>query len=86
MLEYIAAFFNTTVGRDLSFRSTTGGTRPALDYEALKNLVFPLPNEDKQQKIASGVRSYYDKMRNLRKEATKILSGAQAQVEQMILA
>jgi restriction endonuclease S subunit len=84
--EFVAAFFNTTAGRNLSFRSTTGGTRPALDYEALKNLIFPLPSETKQEKIVGSVRSYYEKVKYLQIQAAEILSSAQKQVEQMILA
>jgi len=83
---YVAAFFNTKVGRDLSLRSTTGGTRPALDYEALKNLILPLPSETKQEKIVSGVKSYYEKVKDLQRQVAKILTNTQKQVEQMILA
>lgn len=83
--QYVAAFLNTTTGRDLSFRSTTGGTRPALDYEALKELAVPLPNVEKQREIVSGVQSSYSKIRTLRAQAAEVLTDAQKQVEQMIL-
>lgn len=64
----------------------TGGNYPAITSDDLKQIRIVIPSKEKQEKITNGVRSYYEKMRNLREEATKILSGAQAQVEQMILA
>ena len=36
--EYLAAFFNSRVGRALTLRRATGGTRPALDYSALRGV------------------------------------------------
>ena len=84
--EYVAVFFNTKAGRDLSFRYTTGGTRPALDYEALRELVVPLPSEEIQKRIVGGVNSFYERIRALKMEADEVLCSAQKQVEQMILA
>ena len=72
--EYVAAFFNTKAGRDLSLRYTTGGTRPALDYEGLKNLVFPLPSEKKQKEIVAELQEAYEKKRAIEKEAEKIIA------------
>jgi len=84
--EFVASFFNTKIGRELSFRSTTGGTRPALDYKALKNLIVPLPSVAKQEKIIAGVNTIYEKARRLRQEAESIVAGAEKQIEQMIMA
>ena len=64
----------------------TGGNYPAITAKDLEQVRIVVPAIEKQEKITSGVRNYYDKMRNLREEATKILTGAQARVEQMILA
>jgi len=83
--EYVASFFNTKIGRELSFRSTTGGTRPALDYDALKKLVVPLPSIEKQEKIVVGVKTIYGKAKRLRQEAESVVVGAQKEIEQMIL-
>jgi len=83
--EYVASFFNTKIGRELSFRSTTGGTRPALDYDALKKLVVPLPSVEKQEKIIAGVNTIYKKVKRLRQEAESTVAGAQKEIEQMIL-
>ncbi|MFA4830553.1 MAG: hypothetical protein WC618_00005, partial [Patescibacteria group bacterium] len=67
------------------FRSTTGGTRPALDYDALKKLVVPLPSVEKQEKIIAGVNTIYKKVKRLRQEAESTVAGAQKEIEQMIL-
>lgn len=34
----MAAFLNSDIGERLAFRRSTGGTRPALDYQALKTI------------------------------------------------
>ncbi len=36
--EVLATYLNSTVGQKLALRRTTGGTRPALDYIALKSI------------------------------------------------
>lgn len=84
--QYVAAFFNTQAGRQLSLRYTTGGTRPALDYVSLKQLVFPLPTMKVQEKVVAGVAALYEKVRALRQEAEAIIAKAQQRVEAMILA
>ena len=57
--EYIAVFFNTDFGRKISLRSVTGGTRPALDYEALGSFVVPLPSFLTQQEIIEKIQKVY---------------------------
>lgn len=83
---FLFSFLSRSVVVEQTSRLMTGNTLPRLQTDDVKELLVPIPKEEKQEKITSGVRSYYEKMRNLREEATKILSGAQAQVEQMILA
>lgn len=36
--KVLATFLNTDIGERLAFRRSTGGTRPALDYQALKTI------------------------------------------------
>lgn len=83
---FLFSFLSRSVVVEQTSRLMTGNTLPRLQTDDVKELLVPIPKEEKQEKITSGVRSYYEKMRNLREEATKILSAAQAQVEQMILA
>ena len=84
--EYVAVFLNTKVGKDLSLRWTAGGAQPALNADIVKKLLVPLPSVEKQEKIISGVKTIYEKAKQLRQEAESIVAGAQKQVEQMILA
>ncbi len=36
--KYLATFLNSNVGQKLALKRVTGGTRPALDYDALQNI------------------------------------------------
>lgn len=36
--EFLAAFLNSDIGEKLASKRSTGGTRPALDYRALKSI------------------------------------------------
>jgi len=47
--DYLAAYLNTSVGLAISNRSVTGGTRIALDYQAIRSLLVPIPPMDIQQ-------------------------------------
>ena len=82
--EFVVSFFNTKIGRNLSFRYTTGGTRPALDYKALKSLLIPLPNVEKQKKIIFGVKTLYEKAKRLQEEAENLIITTHEQVKNMI--
>ena len=70
----------------MSLRWTAGGAQPALNADIVKKLLVPLPSVEKQEKIISGVKTIYEKAKQLRQEAESIVAGAQKQVEQMILA
>jgi restriction endonuclease S subunit len=83
--KYVAIFFNTNVGRKLSFRNTSGGTRPALDYEALKTLPIILPPLEIQERIADEVKCRIDKAKKLKDEAETILNQVKSRVERIIL-
>lgn len=72
--EYIAIFFNTDFGRAMSLRNITGGTRPALDYVALKNLDVPLPSTAIQEKVIDKVKKVYEEKRKKEGEVKKILA------------
>jgi len=72
--EYVAVFFNTDFGRKISLRSVTGGTRPALDYEALRSLVVPLPSFSTQKEIMEKVQKVYAEKQKKEEEIRSILS------------
>lgn len=72
--EYIAIYFNTDFGRVLSLRNVTGGTRPALDYVALRNLDVPLPAPAVQKKVIEKVQKVYEEKRKKEEQIQKILA------------
>jgi len=82
---YLFAFLSRSIVVEQTSRLMTGNTLPRLQTEDVENLLVPVPSAAKQEKITSGVRSSYSKMRTLHAEATKVLEEAQKQVEQMIL-
>ena len=66
--EFLAAFLNSDVGEKLASRRSTGGTRPALDYRALKSI----PIIYKPQIVAM-MESAYDQKRQKEQAAAAIL-------------
>lgn len=72
--HYVAIFFNTHIGHKISMRYITGGTRPALDYKALRELPFILPPIQIQNKIVEIMRSAYDKKTDREQKAENLLN------------
>ena len=71
--RYIAAFLNSTLGRSLSIREATGGTRPALDYKALYSLKIILPSSSIQNHIVEIMQSAYAQKKQKDQEAAALL-------------
>ncbi|MXV82527.1 hypothetical protein F4Z98_04060 [Candidatus Poribacteria bacterium] len=71
--RYIAAFLNSTLGRSLSIREITGGTRPALDYKALRSLKVILPALSIQNDIIEIMQAAYTAKKQKDQEADAIL-------------
>ena len=71
--HFVAAFLNSSLGRSLAIREVTGGTRPALDYKALKSLKFILPSPDLQNHIVEIMQSAYAQKRQKNQEADRLL-------------
>ena len=61
--EQIAAFLNSDVGEMLATHRTTGGTRPALDYAALRSIPIILNN-----RVPEIMRQAYDEKKRKEKE------------------
>ena len=83
--DYFSAFFNTDFGNQQALRLTSGGSRIALDYKAIRSLNIPLPPLSVQQKIAQEVKSRREKAEKLKEEAKKTLAKTREKVEAMIL-
>ncbi len=71
--EYIALFFNLKSGQRLTLRSTTGGTRPALDYTAIKDLILTLPKFEKQKEILEKIKQAYSQRKQKEAKAQQLL-------------
>ena len=83
---YIAAFLNSELGKSLSIREVTGGTRPALDYKALKSLKIILPPIELQNEIVIEIKNRLAKVAELRNEADAVVKQAKERVERILLA
>jgi restriction endonuclease S subunit len=83
--EYLAIYFNSLLGQKLALRETTGGTRPALDYCALKSIKIPLPPLEKQTEIANHINAIRATAKQLQQQAEAELQHAKQQVERLIL-
>ena len=84
--DYIATFLNSKLGNSLAIREVTGGTRPALDYKAIKSLKIILPPIEIQNKIVTEAKTRLAKTAELRLEADAIVETAKAEVEKILLA
>ena len=84
--SYVAAFLNSELGKFLSIREVTGGTRPALDYKALKSLPIILPSIEIQNEIVTEIKNRLAKTEELRREADAIVEQAKERVERILLA
>jgi len=83
--HYIATFLNTSFGNILSFRETTGGTRPALDYRALQSLRVPLPPSEIQSRISDETKRRIIESARLKGTAVQVLDETKQQVEALLL-
>ena len=82
--RYIASLFNTNLGRSLSLRGVSGGTRIALDYEAIKSILIPLPSLPIQERVANEVHKRREKAKRLKEEGKELLDEVKREVENII--
>ncbi len=83
--SYVAAFLNSELGKSLAIREVTGGTRPALDYKAVKSLKIILPPIEIQNEIVTEIENRLAKVAKLRGEANDSVEQAKERVEQILL-
>lgn len=62
---FLTVFFNSRYGQSQIWRRVYGATRPALNYEEIKELIIPTPKPEIQRYIGNQVR----KAKELREEA-----------------
>ena len=83
--EYLAAYLNSSFGLMLTNRGVTGGTRIAVDYEAVRQLQIPIPDGKVQAKIAAEVARRREEARRLRDDAARLWEQAKADFEAALL-
>lgn len=82
--EFLATYFNSYLGQKSILRNATGGTRPALDYTALKNIQIPVPPLEIQEKIVAEITNIRQQAKILQTEAKTAIEEAKRTVEAMI--
>lgn len=82
---YLVAYLNSSIGLSLSNRSVTGGTRIALDYEAVRSLQVPLPPTDVQEAIVNEVETRRIEAQRLRQKAETEWEVAKNRFERKLL-
>lgn len=76
--EYLAAYLNTSLGRIISNRPVTGGTRIALDYDAIRDIPIPLPSLSRQDFMVADLTQSQDQGRRLSHQAAGLLASLDA--------
>lgn len=84
--QYLAAYLNSPVGLAVSNRGVTGGTRIALDYQAIRSIPIPLPPISIQEKIVEELDKRRAASRRLRQEAEMDWEAAKRRFEEQLLA
>jgi len=73
--KFLSYFLNSKFGKTEMDRYVTGGTRPALDYETIKNLLILLPKDTGvQQSIIDKVSIYIEKANRCIQEFKEVVS------------
>jgi restriction endonuclease S subunit len=83
--DYLAAYLNSSVGLALSNRRVTGGTRIALDYEAVRKIQIPIPPLRIQNAIVVELNHRRETARQLRAQAAAEWDAAKARFEKKLL-
>ncbi|MFQ3618757.1 MAG: restriction endonuclease subunit S [Cyanobacteriota bacterium] len=83
--NYLATVINSSAVSFQANHRTTGTTRIALDYTAIKSLLIPVPTIEIQEQILGEVAHRRREAKRLRNEAEAIVTSAKARVERMIL-
>jgi len=84
--DYLFAILRTRLSLDQMEQRATGGNYPAITTDDLKNIKIVTPEQAKQKKIVSHIRTNYEKVQLLRHEAERIIKKAQQKTTDMILA
>jgi len=84
--DYLFVALRTSLSLQQMEQRTTGGNYPAITTEDLRKIKIVVPELKTQEKIVAGVKTIYNKARNLRQEAESVIAEAQKQTAEMIFA
>ena len=74
--EFLSEWLNCPAGQQLSNRPVSGGTRPALDYGAIRSIRVPLPDSlETQDKLLARMNSARAERKKKLAEADELLTG-----------
>lgn len=85
MPEFLCQWLNSSVGLEFSNRYVSGGTRAALDYNAIRNIRVPLPPIADQKQIVADINSRRKESRRLRAESEVGWEAAKGRFEAWLL-
>lgn len=73
--EFLREWLNCPAGLALSNRPVSGGTRPALDYRAVRNIPIPLPALAEQDRLVAAMDAARAERRDKLAAADELLAG-----------
>jgi type I restriction enzyme M protein len=77
--DYISAYLNSEFGQLQCLRYSTGTTRIAMDYDAIRNIRVPLPLEEIQKRIIQTVNQAVEHIRQLRNEIDETIANSRSE-------
>jgi len=77
--QYVAAFLNSELGQLQCLRYSTGTTRIALDYDAIRNIRIPIPSPETQQQVVQTVQRAVENVKVLRHQISQTLQQAKSE-------
>ncbi len=73
--DFLVEWLNCPIGTELSNRPTSGGTRPALDFQAIRRIRIPLPPLDEQDALIAMMDAARAERKAKLAEAEALLKG-----------
>lgn len=77
---FLSVFLNSKYGQSQIWRRVYGATRPAINYDEIKDIIVPLPSINIQQYIGNKVR----KAERLREEAQRMQKNLNDEIEKVL--
>jgi restriction endonuclease S subunit len=82
--EFLAAFIDSRIGKELCVQLTSGSTRARIVIENMRKIQIPIITIELQKKIARDIHERKQSVINCRSEAIQVLEHAKAEVESIL--